>query len=91
MKKSLAFVFAAVLALGGTALAKEATSTFHVKGWHCSDCSRKTVKAVEHVKGVKIAEADRKAGTLTVTYDDAAVHPAQLEKAVSSAGFHCAK
>jgi copper chaperone CopZ len=89
--KKLAFAFAAVLALSGTAFAKEATTTMKVSGWHCAACSGKTESAVKAVKGVQTAKADKATNTLTVTYDDAATQPAEVEKAVVAAGYKVEK
>ena len=82
---------AAVLSLSSVALAKEVTSTLKVSGWHCAACSGKTESELRKVSGVKTAKADRKAGSVTVTYDDATATPQALEQAVATAGYSVAK
>lgn len=91
MHKTLAFTFAALLALGGTAFAKEATTTLKVSGWHCAACSAKTETALKGVKGVTQAKADKATNSISVTFDDAATKPADLENAIASAGYKVEK
>ena len=81
---------AAALALSQTAVAKEVTSTLKVSGWHCAACAGKTESSLKKVSGVKSAKADKATSSVTVTFDDATVKPADLEGAVAAAGYKVA-
>lgn len=85
-----ALILAALL-LGGSAFAKEATTTLKVSGWHCAACSAKTEAALKKLDGVTKVSANATAKTATVTYDDSKVQVAALEKAVADEGFTVAK
>ena len=84
MKK---IILALVLCAPAAAFAKDTTSTFTVKGWHCGGCSAKTEKAVKKIDGVKSATADDDKGTLVVAYDDAKTNEKALMEAVKGAGY----
>ncbi len=86
MKKTIAYTFAAVLALSGTAFAKEVTTTIKVGGWHCGGCAGKTAAAVKKVNGVKDAKGDKATNSVTVTYDDAVATTTAIEGAITSTG-----
>lgn len=88
MKKLIAFVFAA--GLSTAAFAAQKTETLKVSGWHCAGCSSKTEAALKDVKGVTTATADKNKKEVTVTYDDAKVKRADLEKAIADSGFDVA-
>jgi len=78
MKKIIAgSLLASALSFG--ALAAEKTDTIKVSGWHCGGCAARTEAALKDVKGV------------TVTYDDAKVKRADLEKAIADSGFTAEK
>ena len=84
------FAFAGMLlaaSLSTAALAGEKTETLNVSGWHCGGCAAKTESALRDVKGVQSASADKVTKQVTVTYDDAKVKHADLEKAVADSGF----
>lgn len=87
MKKLIAGIAVAVMLTPMAALAKETTTTMKVSGWSCAGCSAKTEAALKEVSGVKTVKADKAKGTVDVTFDDAKAKPADLEKAVASAGF----
>jgi Cu+-exporting ATPase len=84
MKK---IILALILCAPAAAFAKDTTSTFNVKGWHCGGCSSKTEQAVKKVNGVKSATADDDKGTLVVAYDDAKTTEKALIDAVKSVGY----
>jgi copper chaperone CopZ len=90
MKKTLA-ALSLFAALGGPAVAKEATDVVKVSGWHCGGCANKTEAFLKKLDGVKsvVADADKK--EVTVKYDDTKVKHAQLEKAIADAGYAVAK
>jgi len=85
MRKLFAFALAA--GLGSSALAAEKTETLKVSGWHCAGCSAKTESALKEVKGVTSASADKHKNEVKVTYDDAKVKRADLEKAIADSGY----
>ena len=85
--KKLVTGFALALGLSTAALAGQKTETLKVSGWHCAGCSAKTETALMELKGVKSATADKANKTVKVTYDDAQVKRADLEKSISEAGF----
>jgi copper chaperone CopZ len=88
MKKLSTLAFAAVLALSGTAFAKETSTTLKVSGWSCGGCANKTAKAVKKVSGVKEAKSDKATNSITVTYDDALTTVAAIETAITSIEDH---
>ena len=79
------------LALGTAAAAAEKTDSIKVEGWHSSGDAYKAEQAVRGVKGVVKADADKRTGVLTVTYDDAATNRSAIEKAVAGAGYSVKK
>jgi len=89
MKKLIAFAFAA--GLSTAAFAAQKTETLKVSGWHCGGCASKTEAALKEVKGVTTVAADKNKKEVTVTYDDAKVKHADLEKAIADSGFDVAQ
>ena len=85
--KILAAVFAGAMMLAGSAMAKEATTTLKVSGWHCGGCAARTESALKGLDGVTSASADKTKKEVTVTYDDAKVKVADLEKAITDSGY----
>jgi len=79
------------LGLGTAVAAAQKTDTIKVDGWHSSGDAYKAEQAVRAVKGVVKADADKRGGVLTVTYDDAATNRAAIEKAVAGAGYSVKK
>ena len=68
-------------------MAREATTTLNVSGWHCGGCSAATEASLRKVSGVKSAKAELGSGTVQVTYDESLAGLADLEKAVQKAGY----
>ena len=91
MKTTILAAFAGAVLLSSAAFAKDASTTMKVGGWHCGGCAGKTETALKGVKGVKDAKADASAKTVTVTYDDAAATPADLEKAIVALNYKVEK
>ena len=83
------FLAVSLLSLG--ALAAEKTETIKVSGWHCGGCAARTEAALKDVKGVSTVAADKAKKQVTVTYDDAKVARADLDKAITDSGFEVAK
>ena len=83
--------FLAVTLLSFSALAAEKTETIKVSGWHCGGCAARTESALKDVKGVSMVAADKNKKQVTVTYDDAKVARADLDKAIADSGFEVAK
>ena len=80
-------VAVAIVFCSGEAMAKEASTTLQVSGWHCAGCSAATEGAIKKVNGVKSARADLKRAVVEITYDDSQVTVGDLEKAVEKAGY----
>jgi Cu+-exporting ATPase len=78
-----------ILAVGLSTAAQgaERTETIKVSGWHCGGCAARTESALKDVKGVSTVAADKAKKAVTVTYDDAKVKRADLEKAIADSGF----
>jgi copper chaperone CopZ len=89
MKKLIAgFILAA--GLSTAALAAEKTETIKVSGWHCGGCAARTESALKDVKGVTAVASDKTRKEVTVTYDDAKVKRADIDKAIADSGFSVA-
>jgi mercuric transport protein len=86
MTKLIAAV-ALAAGLSTAAFAAPKTETLKVSGWHCAGCAARTESALKDLKGVTTAAADKHKKEVTVTYDDAKVKRADLEKAVADSGF----
>src|SRR3954452_10307854 len=80
-----ATLLAASLSLA--AFAAEKTETIKVSGWHCGGCAARTESALKDVKGVTTVAADKDKKEVKVTFDDAKVKRADLEKAIADSGF----
>ena len=90
--RRLASLSLAALALAALpALAESKTETLKITGWHCGGCAARTESALQDVKGVTAVKSDKAKKEVTITYDDATVRRADLEKAISDAGFAVAK
>jgi Cu+-exporting ATPase len=86
MKKLIAgSLLASVLSFA--AFAADKTETIKVSGWHCGGCAARTEAALKEVKGVTAVAADKTKHEVKVTYDDAKVKRADLEKAIADSGF----
>jgi len=80
-----------VTAFAPAAFAAEKTETIHVNGWHCGGCAARTESALKDVKGVSTVAADKTKNQVTITYDDKQASHADLEKAITDAGYQIAK
>ncbi|MDD7592848.1 MAG: heavy metal translocating P-type ATPase [Peptoniphilaceae bacterium] len=60
---------------------------FDVEGMTCAACERAVTKAVSKLEGVDEAVVSLMTNSMDVAYDDARVTPAEIEKAVSEAGY----
>jgi Cu+-exporting ATPase len=90
MKKLIAApLLASLLSFG--AFAAEKTETIKVSGWHCGGCAARTEAALKDVKGVSTVSSDKAKKEVKVTYDDAKVKHADLEKAIADSGFSADK
>ena len=65
---------------------KTKTVTFGVEGMMCNNCKAHVEKALGELKGVKKAEADLNAKTVTVLVKDS-VEESTLKDAVTKAGY----
>ena len=83
-------VLAVVMGVSGAALAKSATTTFSVTGWHCAGCSGKTEAALKKVKGVQSVTADSDNNTVQVAYDDSVTNEKALQAAIKKSGYEAA-
>jgi copper chaperone CopZ len=91
MKKTIAAIGFLFAASGAVAFAGEKTDTIKVTGWHCGGCADKTEAFLKKLDGVKGVNANKDRNEVKVTYDDAKVNHAQLEKAIADAGFTVAR
>ena len=90
MKKLIAgSLLASALSFG--AFAADKTETIKVSGWHCGGCAARTESALKDVKGVTTVSSDKSKNEVKVTYDDAKVKRADLEKAIADSGFSAEK
>ena len=64
---------------------------FRVTGMGCEACVTRVKKAVSALEGVKSAEVDLAAGTLTVEYDSGRLGFSQFKDAVDRAGYDLAE
>jgi copper chaperone CopZ len=77
----------ALFALASAALAAQQSLSLRVEGWHSKGDVYKTEAAVQQVKGVVRVSSDLSKKEITVSFDDAVANPAQIQKAISSAGY----
>ncbi len=75
------------LAIAFAAQAAEQSLSLKVEGWHSKGDVYKTEQAVQKIKGVVRVNSDLAAKTITVTFDDASASAADIQKAISSAGY----
>ena len=64
---------------------------FRVTGMGCEACVTRVKKAVSALEGLKSAEVDLAAGTLTVEYDSGRLGFNQFKDAVDRAGYDLAE
>ena len=60
---------------------------FVVDGMHCDGCVRSVTRAVTQMPGVKQVEVSLADKRAAVTYDGAAVNPAEIVAAINGVGF----
>ena len=77
----------AVLVFASAALAAERSLGLRVEGWHSKGDVYKTEAAVQQVKGIVRVSSDLSKKQITVTFDDAVASEAQIQKAISGAGY----
>ena len=82
-------LLASLLSFG--AFAAKKTETIKVSGWHCGGCAARTEAALKDVKGVTTVASDKNKKEVKVTYDDAKVKRADLDKAIADSGFSADK
>jgi len=75
------------LAIGGASAAEPARVTLDVPGMDCALCPITVSKALKRVPGVIDVRAELSTKSAEVRYDPARVAPAQLERAVTEAGY----
>lgn len=59
----------------------------HIEGMHCVGCEDIIKQAVRELAGVDEVEASYSGQTVQVIYDDAAIEPADIERAIISKGY----
>jgi len=79
--------FAAMLLLGGVAVAKDVAAEIKVKGMTCGSCAVAVKQALTKSKGVKSADVSVEKALAAVVYDDAQVTESQLRQAIDKTGF----
>ncbi|GBG56924.1 copper-translocating P-type ATPase [Sporomusaceae bacterium FL31] len=63
------------------------TSTFTIDGLDCADCAAKLEKGISKLPGVTDAKVHFATAKMKVTYDQAQLQPAKIEKKVSAFGY----
>lgn len=76
-----------VLALAAAAHAAEQSLSLKVEGWHSKGDVYKTEAAIQKVKGVVRITSDLSANTIVIVFDDGSASAAEIQKAISSAGY----
>ena len=61
--------------------------TFTVTGMTCSACSAHVEKAVGKLAGVSAVNVNLLSGSMQVTYDEKALSPEEIIRAVTAAGY----
>jgi copper chaperone CopZ len=77
----------ALLGLASAVLAAEQSLSLRVEGWHSKGDVYKTEAAVQQVKGVVRVSSDLSKKEIRVSFDDAVANAAQIQKAISAAGY----
>ena len=75
------------LALAAAAHAAEQSLSLKVEGWHSKGDVYKTEASVQKVKGVVRVSSDLSGKTIVVVFDDGKTSAAEIQKAISSAGY----
>lgn len=63
------------------------TTTFAVKGMHCSGCAARISLTLEEQPGVQSAWVDLKGERVSVAFDSTATTPQQLATALAADGY----
>lgn len=89
---SFAVACAMVLALGlATAFAAIKTTTIHITGMKCGNCSSSVTKALKATAGVQDVQVSHEKGEAVITYDDQKVTEAKLRDVINGTGFKVAE
>ncbi len=89
---SFAVACALALALGlATAFAAIKTTTIHIKGMKCGNCSSSVTKALKATDGVQDVQVSHEKGEAVITYDDQKVTEAKLRDVINGTGFKVAE
>ena len=64
------------------------TDVFDITGMSCSACASHVDKAVRKLNGIVSVQVNLLTNSMSVRYDDAALNIADIETAVSNAGYH---
>jgi copper chaperone CopZ len=79
---------ALVLTLGVVSVsAASKTTTIHVEGMHCGNCSASVTKALKATAGVETVDVSYEKGTAVIQYDDQKVSEAKLREVINSTGY----
>jgi copper ion binding protein len=84
------FVLLASFLMGSHVLAAEAPKselTYKVSGMSCGACEGKVKNALTGIDGVTVTSVSAKDGAAAVEFDAAKVKPAQVQAAITDAGF----
>jgi copper chaperone CopZ len=80
--------FALVLSLGLVRVsAATKTTTIHVEGMHCANCSSSVAKALKATAGVETVDVSFEKGTAIIQYDDQKVSEAKLREVINGTGY----
>lgn len=66
------------------------TTTFTIVNMHCANCARRITGLLQQLPGVLSADTSFDAGMTVISYDDRAVAPDTLRKAIEEAGYEIA-
>jgi copper chaperone CopZ len=80
--------FALVLSLGVVSVsAAKKTTTIHVEGMHCANCSSSVAKALKATEGVETVDVSFEKGEAVIQYDDQKVTEAKLREVINGTGY----
>lgn len=87
MKIFSAAIFILASSVSGMSMAATRSVTLSVAGMTCPTCPITVKKSLQKLSGVEAIRIDYPHKTVTVSYDDAKVRPAQLTQATANAGY----
>lgn len=61
--------------------------TFKVDGMHCNHCVAHVEEAAKNLNGVEKVKVNLKKGESKIKFDEAVITPAEIEKAITDAGY----